>query len=591
MGPLVQSYLSDTKFILTLLFQTMKEDKKIVYHFYASLFFIIVTIALNICAPLSFTNLIQGLPILEDNQILECLVLVLFYGTLWASRQITIQLREILCFPIIEVLLVRLTKNLFNKLLSFPLTHYKSIPIGNISDSICRTQENFPGLFMGIFLHILPTLAEISLILYVLSIEFSGEYSVIFFISIIIYLLFTLWGINNSSLKQNLYIQKRKRMQSYLADRLQNFDIIKQFSQEDQERQAITALLEDYKKSKISSDIFIESIRLGQGFILGIVVIVITLLGAINVINDQISIEKLILLNFYFIQMVSPLSFLGIALKDTKKGFANITDVIQLFHENPPNIFPEKPSSFLPERYYSLDFKNVFFYRGHTQILDNVTFQLRVGKTIGLIGKTGSGKSTIAHLIMGFLIPTKGGIFLGSHNIQDIPLKNLHHLIGYVPQAPTFFNDSVYNNLVYGHKQATLKDVEAAVELACMSDVIANLPEKYQTKIGQNGVTLSGGQLQRLCLARTFLSRPRFFILDEISSALDPLTQKAIRQNLRHVSTTSGFLIISHRYSFLTHADEILQLEEGRVASLSTLASPDVSDPLDRNIFSEKRPL
>jgi ABC-type multidrug transport system fused ATPase/permease subunit len=535
----------------------------------------IVTIFLNVMIPFLFRDLIRHLKLDISASLYRSLLLVLLYTGFWSLRQVTVQLREIFCFPIIEKLLNIMIFNLIKNSFLQPGNLYSKIKIEKVVDSIIRTQEEFSDLFSGLFLYIIPTFLEIIVILIIIGIFFPNLFCIVFGFFILLHICFTVWGLGKTSFLRKLYTESRNSFQFFLVDKLLNLETVKIFSQEDFEIERSAKYLEQYEKQKVKADIIIESIRLGQGLILGFLVVCSIIIGTFYVKSLRISVEDLILINFYFVQLVGPLGLLGMAMKDVKRGMAHLESMISLINDLPTaTIIKSTAQSMLSKnKDIFLEFKNVWFETNDKEIIQDVSFKVKGKGIIGIIGKTGSGKSTIAKLIFGLLSPTKGHIFLNKKDIKHISDKDLKKSIGYVPQHPAFFNDSIYQNLLYSKESSSMKEIKEVIERVCLSDVIDDLPDKYHTVIGKNGVNLSGGQIQLLALARVLLRKPKLYIFDEITSGLDLNTQEKIAHLLQEIAKEALVIIISHRMSLIQDATQIIFVSKGRCVEKKDLKS------------------
>ncbi len=536
-----------------------------------SLTLIVITILLNVMVPFLFRDLIHHLRLDASSGLYASLTLVLFYTGCWSLRQITVQLREIFCFPIIERLLNMMVFNLFKSVLESSVEEYSNVKIEKIIDNIIRTQENFSDVFVGLFLYVTPTILEILVILCVVGIYFPFLFSCLFGFFICCHICFTVWGLGKTSFLQKRYIEARNIFQSFLVDKLLNFETIKIFSRESREKEISQKYLERYEKFKVEADATIESVRLGQGLILGLLVISSTIAGTIYVKSNQISVESLVLLNFYFVQLISPLGLLGIALKNIKRGLGHIGEMVDFMKTSIHETMKKKKKIMIFTKDISLIFENVSFSIGTKEILHNISFEVSGKGMLGVIGKTGSGKSTLAKLIVKLLESTSGSIILNGKKIQEIQEENLRKKIGYISQHPTFFNDSIYNNLLYANPSVSMREIKYVIEKVCLTEVIEALPDKYNTLIGKNGINLSGGQAQLLALARVLLMNPPLYVFDEITSALDPKTQEKIVKTLEDLSKSTMIIVISHRMSLIRSAKRIITLSDGRLIKTEIL--------------------
>jgi ATP-binding cassette, subfamily B, heavy metal transporter len=562
---------------------TTKSNRSLKWSLFFSIALVILTIFLNVMIPFLFRGLIRHLKLDISASLYTSLLLVVFYTGFWSLRQVTVQLREIFCFPIIEKLLNIMVFNLIKKSFLQPSNLYSKIKIEKVVDNIIRSQEKFSDLFSGLFLYTIPTILEIMMILIIIGTFFPSVFCAVFGFFILLHICFTVWGLGKTSFLQRLYTESRNLFQSFLVDKLLNLETVKIFSQEDFEIKRSEQYLKQYEKQKVKADIMIESIRLGQGLILGFLVICSTIIGTFYVKSLRISVEDLILINFYFVQLVNPLGLLGMAMKDIKTGMAHLESMISLVNGLQVINIKNRPSSMLlKQKDILLEFKNVWFEINHKKIVQDVSFKVKGKGIIGIIGKTGSGKSTIAKLIFGLLEPTKGYILFNRKDIKHIADKDLKKSIGYVSQHPAFFNDSIYQNLLYSKTSASMEEIKEVIERVCLSNVINDLPDKYYTVIGRNGVNLSGGQIQLLALARVLLRKPKLYVFDEITSGLDLNTQEKIVHLLQEISKEALVIIISHRMSLIQDATQIIFVSKGRCVEEKDLKSLDRENLYER---------
>ena len=560
-----------------------KGETSIKRRIFYSLFFLLITIFLNILSPLLLKQLVGAFSnSLQENQNI-ILVLGFSYAFSWGMSQVTIQLREILSFKIVERITRALTLKIFDKINSFPVKFFVKHQLGEALDTINKAQEGLPSLFSGLFFYLIPTVLEIIVACIILSILFPLKFTALFLVMLATYIAFSLWGLSKVNIYQAENIDKSHKAYSYLVDRLLNYETIKIFCKNEFESKQLDLQLKEAEEAQTNANVFLESIRLGQGMILGISLLFLTLTGIWAFINQEMRLEGFILVNAYFMQLSSPLNYFSLIIGDIKKGIISLKKAYDILEEKSEH--HDQPSkTFLKVSFEKIEFKNVAFgYHVERTTLHNLNFCLEKGKIISLVGKTGSGKSTIAKLLLRFYDPYLGVISIDGHNYKNFPLDVIRQNIGYVPQDPTLFCNTIRYNLTYENLTSSTEEIEDALNKANLKDFVTSLPSGLDTFVGERGVSLSGGEKQRLALARIFLTKKKLYIFDEATSALDSKTQKSIQNHIFSLKKDSSILIISHRLTTVTHSDEIIVLSDGQVVErgdhLSLLA-------LNKNYFS-----
>jgi ABC-type transport system involved in Fe-S cluster assembly fused permease/ATPase subunit len=537
--------------------------------FYASLL-LSLTIVLNVLSPFILKEVVSEI----SNGTTKDLILILgfLYAFCWGMSQVTMQLREIISFRVVERIVRALTLKIFDKVNSFSVKFFKEHQLGDILETINKAQEGFPYLFAGLFFYLIPTFIEVVIVCVILTLLLPIKFTMIFLSMLITYVLFSLWGLNKVTSYQERSIDKSHDAYSYLVDRLFNYETIKIFCKRAFESKRLDARLKDSEDALTRASVFIESIRLGQGVILGVALLTLTMTSLYAYLNHEIRLEGFILVNAYFIQLSSPLNYFSLIIQDIQKGLINIGrayDLLEKETEYKTNPTPQSPLNFK-----TIEFKNISFnYHSEKKILENISFHLEQGKLTSLVGKTGSGKSTIARLLLRLYDPTFGEILIDRKNYKNYDLDLLRENIGYVPQDPTLFCNTIRYNLTYGTPEASALEVQEALRKAGLENFIAGLPAGLETMIGERGVSLSGGEKQRLVLARIFLTNKKLYIFDEATSALDPQTQQFVQRHIVSLKEKACVLIISHNLKSIIESDEILVLSNGSLTERGTHSS------------------
>jgi ATP-binding cassette, subfamily B, heavy metal transporter len=311
-------------------------------------------------------------------------------------------------------------------------------------------------------------------------------------------------------------------------------------------------------------------LNFGQGAIIAVGVTFIMIFAANGVIAGEMTIGDLVLVNTFMLQLFIPLNFLGIVYRQIKYSLADMDLIFKLL-EREPEIQDDEQARELVLQGGEVRFEAVdFAYQPERQILHQVDFTLRAGEKLAVVGHSGAGKSTLSRLLFRFYDVTAGRILIDGQDIREVTQESLRATIGVVPQDTVLFNESILYNLAYGRPQATQQEIEAAARMAHIADFIEQLPEGYQTVVGERGLKLSGGEKQRVAIARAMLKRPQILLFDEATSSLDTKTEQAIQETLREVAKQHTTLVIAHRLSTVVDADRILVMDQGRIVEQGT---------------------
>jgi ATP-binding cassette subfamily B protein len=348
-------------------------------------------------------------------------------------------------------------------------------------------------------------------------------------------------------------------------DSLLNFETVKYFGNEDHEARRYDLGLRDYENAAVKSRTSLSALNTGQAAIIAGGITAIMVMTALGVVAGTMTVGDFVMVNAYLIQLAMPLNFLGTVYREIKQSLVDMEVMFDLL-EVPPEVFDKPGAPALAVNGGAITFEGVDFgYDPRRPILRNVSFAVPAGRTIAMVGPSGAGKSTVSRILFRFYDVGRGRVTIDGQDIREVSQDSLRAAIGIVPQDTVLFNDTVYYNIAYGRPGAPREAVIEAARLARIHDFVTGLPEGYETVVGERGLKLSGGEKQRVAIARTLLKQPCIFLFDEATSSLDSKTEKEIQRSLREVSQNRTTLIIAHRLSTVVEADQILVLEAGRI--------------------------
>jgi ABC-type transport system involved in Fe-S cluster assembly fused permease/ATPase subunit len=347
-----------------------------------------------------------------------------------------------------------------------------------------------------------------------------------------------------------------------MIDSLLNFETVKYFNNEVYESIRLDKSLKDYELAANQSRHSLSLLNIAQTFIIMLGITIMLVMSAYDIKNGNISIGGFVVINAYMLQLYQPLNFLGSVYREIRQALTDMENMFSLL-----DVSPSSKSNLVNLSHSNLAeirFENVSFdYDIRRTIINNITFKVPNGKKVAIVGPTGAGKSTISRLLFKFYNPKKGNIYVNDTNINKISQDSLRKIIGVVPQDTVLFNDTIYYNIAYGNTDSTKEEVISAAKNADIHNFIKILPDGYETIVGERGLKLSGGEKQRVAIARTILKNPKIFFFDEATSALDTSTEKEIQKNLEKISKNKTTLVIAHRLSTAAGADNIIVLDKG----------------------------
>jgi len=525
----------------------------------------------NLLVPLYFRDAVNALSFEKENFIIVLpLGILLAYGAMRILNAFFSEVRVAIFAPVGQHATRKIAVMIFKHLHCLSLRFHLARRTGGISRVIERGTGGIENFLWFSTNNIAPAILEVIFMTTAMWILYGWKFAFITLVTITIYTVFTIL----TTEWRTHYVRKMNTIQDQgnarSIDALLNYETVKYFTNEDYEASRFDLIQSYFEKSAILYQSTLALLNGGQGIIIAIGTTLIMILTATGVVHHTLTVGDFVLVNSYLLQAFIPLGALGYAYRILKQSLVDMEGMFSLLDENTeiedrPTARPLKTSG------GAIEFRDVCFsYNPNRKILKHVSFQIPAGKTMAIVGESGAGKSTISRLLFRFYDVTEGAILIDGQDIRDVTQASLRKTIGVVPQDTVLFNDTIYYNISYGNPEATATAVEQAAQHAQIDTFINNLPEGYNTLVGERGLKLSGGEKQRVAIARTLLKKPAIFLFDEATSSLDTKTEKEIQKNLLKISQNHTTLIIAHRLSTIIHADEILVLHEGKVVERGT---------------------
>ena len=454
----------------------------------------------------------------------------------------------------------------FEHLHALSLRFHLDRQMGGLSRAIERGVKGIEFLLSFMLFNILPTLLEIFMVSGILWVLYDFWFALITFVTIVIYIAFTLIVTEWRMKFRREMNQRDDEANTKAIDSLINYETVKYFNNEDHESRRYDNALRGYETAAVKSQESLSKLNIGQGAIIAVGLVLNMLLAASGVKNGNMTVGDFVLVNTYLLQLYMPLNFLGFVYRQIKQSLTDMERMFSLLDVE-KEVEDKVGAPALACGEAAIRFEDVkFAYNPDRQILKGVSFEVPAGKTVAVVGPSGAGKSTLTRLMFRFYDVSSGRITIDGQDIRDVSQTSLRRSIGIVPQDTVLFNDTIAYNIAYGRPGADEAEINNAAKLASIDGFIAGLPQGFKTMVGERGLKLSGGEKQRVSIARMLLKRPKVMIFDEATSALDTRTEKDIQQALRDVSRGHTTLVIAHRLSTVIDADEIIVLRDGQVA-------------------------
>ncbi len=525
--------------------------------------------------PLVLKELIDRMTVgLNDPQALLLLPVgvLLAYGALRLATTLFSELREILFARVTQRALRTVALRVFQHLHALSLRFHLNRQTGGLTRDIERGTRGMLTLIAYTLYNILPTLVEVGLVMGYLLWHYDIWFSVITAATLVLYVAYTVmvtdWRTNFRRLMNELDSEANTRA----VDSIINYETVKYFGNEEYEGKSYDGSLQRLEAAALKSQMALSVLNSGQAAIVAVAVSLILWRATQGVIDGTMTLGDLVLVNAFMIQLYIPLNFLGVIYREIKQALADMERLFTLLGQQ-REVTDAPDAKPLQVRGAEVKFAHVGFgYEANRQILFDIDFTIPGGSTTAVVGHSGAGKSTLSRLLFRFYDVTAGSIMIDGQDLRGVTQASLRAAIGIVPQDTVLFNDTIEFNIAYGRPGASKEEIEAAARAACIHDFIVSLPDGYATMVGERGLKLSGGEKQRVAIARTVLKNPALLIFDEATSALDSESEQAIQAQLKDVARDRTTLVIAHRLSTIADAQQILVLEHGRIVERGTHA-------------------
>ena len=531
---------------------------------FLALGFLLLAKIANVSVPLVLKGIVDAL---SEPQQLLILPVALFaaYGLLRLGNSLFGELRDAVFVKVTQHSIRRVALKVFEHLHALSLRFHLDRQTGGMSRDIERGAAGIRFLLNFMLFNILPTLLEIGFVAGILFIKYDPWFGIVTLATLVVYVIFTLWVTEWRMIFRRTMNEMDSKANTRAIDSLLNYETVKYFGNEGYEARRYDEMLAAWEKAAVRNQTSLSLLNAGQGTIIAIGVTILMLLAGNGVVRGTMTLGDLVLVNAFLIQLYMPLHFLGFVYREIRHSLADMERMFGLLDRHTE--VEDKPSApDLVVRTGHIRFEHAsFHYDANRKILHDVDFEIPAGHKVAVVGSSGAGKSTLARLLFRFYDVSGGRILIDGQDIRDVTQLSLRKAIGIVPQDTVLFNDSIYYNILYGRPDASREEVIAAAKAAHIHHFVESLPEKYDAIVGERGLKLSGGEKQRVAIARTLLKNPPILVFDEATSALDSKTERAIQAELFEIATNHTTLVIAHRLSTIMDADQIIVMDHGRI--------------------------
>ncbi|MEN4919490.1 ABC transporter ATP-binding protein/permease [Achromobacter spanius] len=521
--------------------------------------------AATVYVPLLYKQAIDELGKGAPGAVTVPLGLILAYGAARVLSLLFSELRDAIFARVGQHAIRAVGLQIFRHLHSLALRFHLARQTGGLNRAIERGTKGIQTLLSFLLFNILPTFFEIGLVCIVLWKMFDGWLALATGATVTLYIAYTLVVTEWRTRFRRQMNETDSEANTKAIESLLNYETVKYFGNEEHEARRYDASLMRYERAAVRSQVSLSILNIGQAAIISVGLTLVMWMAATGIAEGRYTLGDFVLVNTYLLQLYTPLSFFGFIYREIKQALIDMERMFELLGQD--REVADRPDA-QPLRVAGgqVEFRDVHFgYDARRPILKGVSFAIPAGKTLAVVGTSGAGKSTIARLLFRFYDADGGAILIDGQDVRDVTQASVRAAIGVVPQDTVLFNDTIRYNIGYGRPGAGDAEIEAAARLAHIHDLILTMPDGYQTMVGERGLKLSGGEKQRVAIARTILKNPAIFLFDEATSALDTHTEREIQANLREVSQGRSTLIIAHRLSTVADADEIIVLADGRI--------------------------
>ena len=518
----------------------------------------------SVAVPLVLKEIVDALDQPYGMLVLPVL-LVVGYGILRLCSTLFGEIRDAIFAKVTQRAIRRVAIRVFGHLHALSLRFHLERQTGGISRDIERGSRGISFLLNFMLFNILPTLLEIGLVAAILLSMYDIWFSVIIFTTLVVYIALTLIITEWRMIFRRTMNDMDSKANTRAIDSLLNYETVKYFGNESWEAKRYDEHMQKWEIAAIRNQTSLSALNAVQSAIIALGMTLLLLLASNGVVKGSMSLGDLVLVNAFMLQLYMPLHFLGFVYREIKHSLADMEKMFKLLTES-EEVKDRSDAADLILGDAEIRFEGVnFSYESNRQILFNMSFDIPAGHNVAVVGHSGSGKSTLSRLLFRFYDVTGGRILINNQDIRDITQKSLRASIGIVPQDTVLFNDSIYYNIAYGRPDASCEEVFEAARSAHIHNFIKNLPDQYETTVGERGLKLSGGEKQRVAIARAILKKPDILIFDEATSALDSKSEKAIQGELKRIASNRTTLTIAHRLSTIADADQILVMDKGSI--------------------------
>lgn len=535
-----------------------------------AMLFLIAAKGTAVLVPLVYSRAVDALAPQMGGVLAVPMALIVGYGLLRIGASGFGELRDAIFAAVQQRTVRRVALQTFRHLHRLSLRFHLDRQTGGLSRAIDRGTSGIEAVLRLAVFNVVPTLVEVALVTAILWKMFDWRYAALTLLAVVCYLAFT-FGLTTWRVRiRRTMNESDSDAKTKAVDSLLNYETVKYFGNEGHEATRFDEALSRYERAAVRSQVTLNLLNLGQAVIISTALALIMLMAAVEVQAGTLTVGRFVLVNTYLMQLYVPLNMLGFVYREIKQGLVDMEQMFRLIRV-PAEVTDHPGAQQLVAPAGEVVFEDVQFgYRPDRMILRGVSFRVPPGGSVAIVGPTGAGKSTISRLLFRFYDVTGGRVLVDGHDIRDLTQDSLRAAMGVVPQDTVLFNDTIRYNIAYGRPGATQAEIEQAAKLAQVHDFVLRLPDGYDTRVGERGLKLSGGEKQRVAIARTILKDPRILILDEATSALDTRTEQDIQGALRTVARHRTTLSIAHRLSTVVDADQILVLEDGLVVERGT---------------------